>query len=340
VNAIASLVDVPELEDALGELLLADGDLAYSNFQPATNRRGALLTFHRERWLAPERAIGFLLARDEEGRPVGAARIDARPFESEHFGLKMALLDRPLATAAPEMRQEALGAIFAAAHEHLRERDYGHIAVRLSSEDGAGAWAIQEQGARHVGTQVSWTCPLDGREEPWPESAGISIEAWDAHALRSVPAGRWKRLSDWSAHGFLRGPFLFDRTLPDHLSRQTYSIWMERVMTGEWADGAMVALDGDEVVAVIAMQLQGLSSKLFGCRIFGRSIAATLPGYSGLCTGLMCKMIATRPFDADYMEGDTPVTTFGTINMFAKVGFKYLRATSTFHRRLDDASRE
>jgi hypothetical protein len=89
------------------------------------------------------------------------------------------------------------------------------------------------------------------------------------------------------------------------------------------------------VVAVIPMQLVRDLSEAAGARVFGRSLAATLPDYRGLCTALMREMIAQRPFGADWMEGDTPATTYGTINMFAKVGFRYLRGTSVFHRRLD-----
>jgi hypothetical protein len=110
---------------------------------------------------------------------------------------------------------------------------------------------------------------------------------------------------------------------------------MRRVFAGEWADGAMVARDAAEVVAVIPMQLERDLSEAAGARVFGRSLAATLPDYRGLCTALMREMIARRPFGADWMEGDTPATTYGTINMFAKVGFRYLRGTSVFHRRLD-----
>ena len=38
---------------------------------------------------------------------------------------------------------------------------------------------------------------------------------------------------------------------------------------------------------------------------------------------------------ADHDAFLAPATTYGTINMFAKVGFRYLRGTSVFHRRLD-----
>lgn len=325
-------------EEALAALLPLDGDLPYANFSPIAEREGALFEFHRRRWLAPQRLIAHLVACDEAtGRTLGCARLDERPFESGHFGLGMALLDRPLAPADPALREAVLAGLVREASRLLRELGFAHLAVRLSAEDGAGAWALQEQGARHVGTQVSWTCALDGRSEPWSRPDGLRLEPLDAGELRRLPSHSWKRLADWSAHGFLRGPFLFDHTLPAYLSRQTYLIWMERVMAGEWADAAMVAFDDGEVVAVISMQLVQPVSEIAGLRIFGRSLAVTLPGYRGLCTGLMCDMIARRPFDADYMEGDTPVTTFGTINMFAKVGFRYLRATSSFHQRLDAA---
>ena len=50
-------------------------------------------------------------------------------------------------------------------------------------------------------------------------------------------------------------------------------------------------------------------------------------------------MITARPLGASYMENETQVATLGSINVYARLGFRYLRSTSTYHLRLDGADR-
>jgi len=46
-------------------------------------------------------------------------------------------------------------------------------------------------------------------------------------------------------------------------------------------------------------------------------------------------MIRARPLGAAWMENETQVATIGSINVYARLGFRYLRSTATFHLRLD-----
>jgi hypothetical protein len=321
-----------ELADAMVRLAREEPDLPYSNFAPLGGREAALRELQLRAYA--DASLGVLVARGAAGQPLGCLRLEHRAFESEHFGIPMASLSRPLAVAHPDVRAAALAALFARAFAELRAQGYAHAALRVSAEDTLAAWVVQEAGAFHVGTHVHWICALDGTPAP-PAPPGICIEAQDREGLRRIEPPQWKRLAEWSGGAFRRGPFSHDRTLPPERAISLYQVWMEKVFAGEWADGAMLARRDAEVLAVIPMRLLDDVSAACGERVFGRSLAATLPERTGLCTALMRQMIATRPLGAHWMEGDTPVTTWGTINMFAKVGFRYLRATSTFHRRLD-----
>jgi hypothetical protein len=63
-----------------------------------------------------------------------------------------------------------------------------------------------------------------------------------------------------------------------------------------------------------------------------------LPEYRGLFTTIQREMIAKRPLGASFMENETQVATIGSINVYAKLGFRYLRSTATYHLRLDGAA--
>jgi len=109
-------------------------------------------------------------------------------------------------------------------------------------------------------------------------------------------------------------------------------------MTGAWADAVLVARRGSEVVAFISMLLLDDVSEAAGLTVCGRGLGATLPQYRGLFTAIQREMVARRPLDAAFMENETQVATIGSINVYAKLGMRYLRSTSTFHRRLDRAA--
>ena len=322
----------PRLADALDPLLAVEPDLPYANFAPVAARPGAAAAIHRERWLDAGEA---LVARSREGAPLAAVRVEPRAFESEHFGIPMAMLDRPLATDDPEARIAALRVLLRAAIEHARERGFAHVAARASTRDRVTPWVLQELGAYHVDTQVSWMASLTGMPHDEQVAPPLRIEIRERSAPGDLPRAAWKRIAEWGGHAFDRGPLVFDHTLPEPRARRVYEAWTERVMAGAWADAVLLAWDRDEIVAFISMLAMPEVSRAAGSIVCGRGLGATLPAYRGLFTAIQHEMIAARPLGASYMENETQVATIGSINVYARLGFRYLRSTATYHLCLD-----
>ncbi len=320
------------LEAALETLLAEEPHLEYANFRPIAARGGAAAALHRERWRVADGRIACLVVL-EDGRPRAALRLAERPFESRHFGLRMARIDPPVATDDPPARALALAALYRAGVARARDAGWEHLAARCSSRDREAAWSAQEAGGRWVDTQVSWMCPLTGADHAADPSAERRIEVCDRNALAALPEDAWKRLADWGGDAFDRGPLVFDLSLPHARARQIYSEWTTRVMRGEWADAALLAFDGSEVVAFISMLELPDVSAWSGEKVCGRGLGATLPEFTGLFTAIQREMIRQRPLDAAWMENETQAATVGSINVYAKLGFRYLRSTSSFHFR-------
>ncbi len=322
------------LEEALEILLPLERELAYANFQPVAARPGAAAALHRERFrAAAERGAAFV-ARGGDGRPLAAVHYEDRPFESEHFGLAMARLEPPVAVPGADERAQALRALYRGALGGLAEAGVAHVAARASTRDRAAGWVLQELGGFHVDTQVSWMAALPGvphDSAPPP----VRIEVHDAASVARIDRACWKTLAEWGGRAFDRGPLVFDQTLPHERALRVYQRWTEQVMAGEWADAVLLARDGAEVVAFISMQHLPDVSEAAGAAVCGRGLGATLPDYRGLFTAIQREMIAARPLGAAYMENETQAATTGSINVYAKLGFRYLRSTSTFHLRLD-----
>lgn len=324
----------PQREAALASLLEHEPFLDYANFRPLAVRPGASVALHAGRWREPD-AIAVLVARDDAGRPLGALCLRPRPFESDHFGLRMARIDPPAAVEEAAGRLVALRALYRDACSLLREQGFQHVAARVSTHDRVGGWTLQEVGARHVDTQVSWMCPLSGERVESELAPGLRLEICERDAVKSVAPADWRRLAEWGARGFDRGPLVFDLTLDADRARDVYRAWTERVMTGEWSDAVLLVREGREVVSFISMLELPDVSAAAGERVCGRGLGATLPGYRGLFTAIQREMIAVRPLGAEWMENETQVSTVPSINVYARLGFRYLRSTSSFHLRLD-----
>lgn len=326
------------LEAALGPLLASERELAYANFAPVAAREGAAQALHRRRWLDPHERVATLVAQDGAGRPLAALRLEGRPFESEHFGLRMARIERPLGSPDPARRLAALRPLYRAAFQRLAGDGYVHVAARASTRDRATPWVLQECGAFHVDTQVSWMCPLTGAPHDEQLPGRLRHEIHDRESVRRIPPGSWKRLAEWSALAFDRGPLVFDFTLDPDRAAQIYREWTARVMTGRWADQILLVREAEEVVAFISMLHMPDVSEAAGAVVHGRGLGATLPEYRGLFTAIQREMIARQPGGARFMENETQVATIGSVNVYAKLGFRYLRSTATYHRRLDGSA--
>jgi hypothetical protein len=323
-----------KLVAALKDLLEEEQHLEYANFKPLAEAPGSAALLHLERWTAQEAPLAALVARDAAGRPLAALRLKDRPFESAHFDRKMATCALPVCRRDPDSRVAGLRALYPAAWQALASRGYDHVALRISTRDRESLWAAQEAGAIYVDTQVSWMAPLTGVPHDESPPGTLTFEAYEGRDVAELPRESWTRLAAWGAQAFDRGPLVFDLGLPVDRAKSVYEVWTERVMTGEWADATLVVRDAGEVVAFISMLELPDVSRLAKSKVCGRGLGATLPDYRGLFTLIQREMIARRPLGAAYMENETQVATIGSINVYAKLGFRYLRSTCTLHRDL------
>ncbi|MDJ0785252.1 MAG: hypothetical protein QNK05_00500 [Myxococcota bacterium] len=323
------------LDEALDLLLPLEPELAYANFAPVAARDGAAQALHRGWFRSRPGTIGagtWLALESRE--PTGCIQLVHRGFESEHFGRPMARIEQPVAVADGDRRAAALRALIPEALAAAREAGYEHVAARASTRDRVTPWVLQELGGIHVDTQVSWMAELVGGTPPEaPE--GLRIEVHDAESVRSIPREDLAELLSFCESAFDRGPLVFDHGLPEKRALEVYRAWTERTFDGRWADAVLVAREGEQVVAFISMNRLPEVSAAAGREVFGRGLGATLPRFRGLFTAIQRQMIARRPLGAEFMENETQAATLGSINVYARMGFRYLRSTSTFHFPLD-----
>jgi hypothetical protein len=322
------------LAGAVEALLAAEPYLAYANFAPIAGREGALLALHRRWWLAAADGLGVLVAREASGRPLAMLRLEHRAFESEHFGMPVAKIDVPAGVADEADRLGALRALYAAAAARLRELGYRHLTAGASAQDRAGCWAVQELGAFHVGTRISWLQPLTGEPHVHALAPGLRVASYQKPSIPSFEPRAWRRLLDWTAVGFDRGPFVFDLAVDRERAARIYRVWTEKAMTGEWADALLLVWDGDEVIAFHTMMLLPELSEAAGVGMLGRGIGGTLPGYRGLFTALQRETAAVRPLGAAYLENEAQTATIGSIQVFGRLGHQCIRSTGSYHMRL------
>lgn len=322
------------LDEALAALIPAEPHLSYANFDPIARRDQGARLLHLRHWRRTE-GLGVLVARAADDRPLAAIRLEHRAFESDHFGMRMARIDPPLAVAEENLRIAALRELLRDAGEVLRDGGYQHLTLNASTHDRIASWVLQELGAFYVGTKISWMQPLDGRARQQTLRPGLSIEVHERSTFASIEPPAWRRLYEWSGHAFDRGPFVFDLNVPRERAAGIYQVWTHKALSGEWADALLVVRDAGEIVAFNSMMLLDELSEAAGVGILGRGIGASLPGYPGLFTALQKQCAAARPLGAGFLENETQASNVQSINVFGKLGHRCLRSTASFHLRLD-----
>jgi hypothetical protein len=200
----------PRLNEALSILVAAEPYLAYANFDPIVRREGAVFGIHMRRWSMLADDLGAFVARDRQDRPLAAIGLEHRDFESRHFDSMVARVESPLAVAEENQRLEALRALYGHAAKVLADGGYQHLTASASAHDRVGCWALQETGAFHVGTRISWMQTLHGRPQQHNLPSHLRIEVHDRSTFQRFDPASWSRLREWSGQGFDRGPFVFD----------------------------------------------------------------------------------------------------------------------------------
>jgi hypothetical protein len=326
------------LDQALEAVLPVEPYLAYANFPAIARREGAVLGLHRRRWQQAADGLGVWVARDEREQPVAALALAHRTFESEHFGLRMAKIEPPLAVGDEQRRLPTLRALYGAACAALREQGYEHLSAVASTRDRIACWVLQDIGAFQVGTKISWMQSLTGRRHERSLAPQLRIECYERAAIATLDPATWRRLYEWSGTAFDRGPYVFDLAVPRERAMALYQVWTEKALRGEWADLLLVVRDGNDIVAFHSMMLLDDLSEAAGVGIVGRGIGGTLPGYRGLFTALQRECAAVRPLGAAFLENETQAATVQSINVFGKLGHQCLGSAASFHLRLDGSA--
>lgn len=325
------------LSAAIDTLLAVEPELLYANFRAVTARDGALATLHRARWARHLERGGFV-AYDAAGAPLAVTALEPRAFESAHFGRTMGKLAIPVAVADEPVRVPALRALYATAVAQARADGFDHVAADASTRDRAACWALQEAGAFHVGSRVTWMAALTGQGAAPQLAAPLRLEQYDRDAIRTLPRAAWRRLLEWGRRGFDRGPYVFDLHVDSDRAAAVYEVWTEKAMTGEWADTLLVVRDGDEVVAFHAIMLVPDLEAATGVPVLGRGIGSTLPGYRGLFTALQQACVVGRPLGAGWLEDEAQASSIGSIQVFGRLGHQCIHSVASFHMALGTGS--
>jgi hypothetical protein len=248
--------------------------------------------------------------------------------------MRIAKVEPPVGVADESGRLAALRAVYSTACDALRAEGYAHVSCVAETQDRAACWALQEVGCFHVGTKITWMAPLTGERVPYELPPPLRIEVLGRDTISTLAPSSWRRLHEWTATAFDRGPFVFDLAVPAERAAAIYQVWTEKAFTGEWADVLLVVRDGDEIVAFNSMMLVHDLSEAANVRIVGRGIGATLPGYRGLFSALQKECAAVRPLGAAFLENETQAATLPSINAFGKLGHHCVRSIASFHAPL------
>jgi dTDP-4-amino-4,6-dideoxy-D-galactose acyltransferase len=240
------------------------------------------------------------------GSAFGA--VEAAPFETEGFGMKMGKLTALRAESAT--REDLLRQLLAKA----AAEGYRHLSCRLPASELDLILALQTLGFRLVDGSVTFARPAEAFDVDVDSAAPIGpAEAGDLATLREI-----------AAKAFTHSRFVSDPSLDKGQARALLGQWIENDLKGR-ADAVLVARENGVPVGfcaclraaeVAVIDLIAVGERQRGKGIGDALVRATLSHYRPVCKTV---------------QVGTQLANIGALRLYARCGFLPVATEVTLH---------
>jgi ribosomal-protein-alanine N-acetyltransferase len=273
--------------------------------------------------LVPERL--FLVCHHEDGGLQGIAVLDALPWDSVIYEMKMGKVSHLLAIGTPPASRAIKRQLIAELVEQARHQGFRHLMSRVSASDRDGIHALECGGFRSMDVQVTLACRRPLREQTLEVANNLKVVPFSP---RDLPA-----LQELSAHAYQESRLFSDPNLPAHATEQLHRKWIENDCQGRAAQVLVASLDG-QLAGYIACLLHPARER-YGVPMVGDiDLIAVAPSYRGrgVAAALVKAAVSWLSEKAEMIVVKTQVTNYPALALYQRHGFFLREAQMVLHR--------
>lgn len=264
------------------------------------------------------------LANDEQGSLALCVALPAR-FESSNLGIKTARITRLLAwgpNAAAMLERSLQGTVTSLAGQEFRL-----VLASCDDADEPAARSLLDCGFAGTGTRLTYVYRRDPRSRPDLPRLTYRVRPARCGDLEQV-----MRLA-----GTVRGS-QFHRIpgLDPSRIRRLYQEWARKALAGEFADGMLVAVRGDDPVAFLSWKGLDDVELATGRHVAGRGLGAADPDASGAYVCVAARALIVVSYEGEFEGGEFDIdsTNRTVVRIVQRFGLTPAHSTRTFHRLL------
>lgn len=274
-----------------------------------------------------------VVVEDGHGRVSGWTAARPRPWESEMLGV-----DTWVTSAVATMVDHPEGdAVTAAALDELVQlagaRGAQLVQLRVDAEDAATLAVAQQAGF------AIWECSLAYLNDAerscpaqFPPPPGVELTRHRGDIRDQVDPADWealiRRTLRWD-YSHLRS----DPRVPVEGAIRLYRAWVEKILTGEFADRVVLAKQGDRTIGYYSLHLDDGFAARTGVPLCTQSLSAVTSESRGVFGALLADACDHAALGARWAEFPTQTANLPIlVNLNRHRSLRLVRSSYTLHR--------
>jgi GNAT superfamily N-acetyltransferase len=263
--------------------------------------------------------------RTSSGSIAGLVTVEALPWDSEIYRIRMGRIGWILAIGEPKRRKQIKDLLAKAAVTESAPKGYVHLVARVPAADHESIHSLEARGFRTMDVQVTLARPIPPPEEPEPTVPGVLT-------IAPLAPGEIEDLKRLSIDAYLQSRLFVDTRLPRALTKRLYDLWIENDCRGR-AASVFVARQNHQPVGYVACLLHP-AQPAYGIEKHGDiDLIAVRPDARGRGIALLLVQTALA-WCRDHAQRvivKTQITNHAAIRLYERSGFSLEQAHTTLH---------
>ncbi|MDD5116461.1 MAG: GNAT family N-acetyltransferase [Candidatus Omnitrophica bacterium] len=262
----------------------------------------------------------LLIAR--EGRNIlGAAALHSSGWDSRHFGVRMACIERFFCNSAAASNQ-LLGNVI----QECRRQKIRHLSCKIEQPDFCSINCLEGEGFKMVDAKLTYV--FYGQRQRIPPLKEL-------FPVREFRRGDLKSLVNIVKDRFWINRFYTDPFFDKSKAVSFYVKWLKNCCRFKCADMVLVAQRAGIPVGFFTFLQDKILLKA-GIKCWGRGIAAVSPDAPGAYVSLLKEALRRgHELGIDIGEFDTQISNFPVIRLYQRVGMEFVKSSFWFHKPLN-----
>lgn len=274
-----------------------------------------------ELFLIAKKKSNFVITVKEGKCIRGIAALHVLIWDSRHFGMRMASLDRFFGDSA-EVLDRLLGTIM---RECARKKLH-HLSCKIDQPDFCSINCLEEAGFKLMDTKLTYV--FYGQKQR-------ILPLKEFFPIREFHRGDLKPLIDIVKERFWINRFYNDNSFDKNKVVSFYVEWLKNCCRGNRADMVLVAEKAGIPVGFFTF-LRNDSLLKAGIQCWGRGIAAVSAAAPGAYISLLKEALRRgRSYGIDIGEFDTQISNFPVIRLYQRFGMEFVNSSFWFHKALN-----